>query len=64
MRKKLLTVLKTFALVSFISVLLSRMLIKPKQRIDEKPNVNVVAEVPDNLGGVVFYGISPYTLEK
>lgn len=63
MRKKVLTGIKIFALVSIISVF-SGVVMQPKQMIGTKPTINIVKEVPDNLGGVVFYGISPYTLEK
>lgn len=66
MKKRIFTGLKTLALVTAVSISFSRMVMKQKPRIDtnSNENVNVEAEVPDNLGGVVFYGISPYTFEK
>lgn len=62
MKKRILTGIKIFALVFVISVFLSKIFMQSNQGVNKK--FNIVTEVPDNLGGVVFYGISPYMFKK
>ena len=53
MKKRILTGIKIFALVFVISVFLSKIFMQSNQGVNKK--FNIVTEVPDNLGGVVFF---------
>lgn len=60
MRKKVFTLLKVFALVAIIAVsvgFIAANINYTKQDIVQGPDT---PDIPDNLGGVVFYGIIPF----